>query len=97
MISFYFGMPADMARGMRKCIIQSQEEYLVEEPIRETSHRPRDAAYDHHPSTRERQKESDNCDTRFAKKRNWGLFFLFFFPHPVVVLGIWNFVENIHN
>jgi hypothetical protein len=20
-----------------------------------------------------------------------------FFPHPVVVLGIWNFVENIHN
>jgi hypothetical protein len=56
MISFYFGMPADMARGMRKCIIQSQEEYLVEEPIGETSHRPRDAAYDHHPSTRERQK-----------------------------------------
>ncbi|PWZ18045.1 hypothetical protein Zm00014a_005765 [Zea mays] len=49
-----------MARGMRKCIIQSQEEYLVEEPIGETSHRPRDAAYDHHPSTRERQKESDN-------------------------------------
>jgi hypothetical protein len=37
------------------------------------------------------------CDTRFAKKRSWGLFFLFFFPHPVVVLGIWNFVENIHN
>ncbi|XP_035821270.1 uncharacterized protein [Zea mays] len=60
MISFYFGMPADMARGMRKCIIQSQEEYLVEEPIGETSHRPRDAAYDHHPSARERQKESDN-------------------------------------
>ncbi|AQL03206.1 uncharacterized protein [Zea mays] len=49
-----------MARGMRKCIIQSQEEYLVEEPIGETSHRPRDAAYDHHPSARERQKESDN-------------------------------------
>ena len=20
-----------------------------------------------------------------------------FFPHPVVVLGIWDFVENIHN
>jgi hypothetical protein len=37
------------------------------------------------------------CDTRFAKKRSWGLFFLFFFPHPVVVLGIWDFVENIHN
>ncbi|PWZ11559.1 hypothetical protein Zm00014a_028217 [Zea mays] len=49
-----------MARGMRKCIIQSQEEYLVEEPIGETSHRPRDAAYDHHPSARERQKESGN-------------------------------------
>jgi hypothetical protein len=29
------------------------------------------------------------CDTRFAKKRSRGLFFLFF-PHPVVVLGIWN-------
>lgn len=51
---------SDMARGMRKCIIQSQEEYLVEEPIGETSHRPRDAAYDHHPSARERQKESGN-------------------------------------
>jgi hypothetical protein len=37
------------------------------------------------------------CDTRFAKKRSWELFFLFFFPHPVVVLGIWNFVKNIHN
>ena len=37
------------------------------------------------------------CDTRFAKKRSWGLFFLFFFPHLVVVLGIWDFVENIHN
>jgi hypothetical protein len=31
-----------------------------------------------------------NCDTRFAKQRSWGLFFLCFFPHPVVVLGIWN-------
>jgi hypothetical protein len=30
------------------------------------------------------------CDTRFAKKRSWGLFFFCFFPHPVVVLGIWN-------
>jgi transposase InsO family protein len=29
------------------------------------------------------------CDTRFAKKRSWGLLCLFF-PHPVVVLGIWN-------
>jgi hypothetical protein len=28
-----------------------------------------------------------SCDTRFAKKRSWGLFFLFF-PHPVVVLEI---------
>jgi hypothetical protein len=38
-----------------------------------------------------------HCDTRFAKKRSWGLFFFCFFPHPVVVLGIWNFVNNIHN
>jgi hypothetical protein len=26
-----------------------------------------------------------------------GCSFLFFFPHPVVVLGIWNFVNNIRN
>jgi hypothetical protein len=35
-------------------------------------------------------KRETICDTRFAKKRSWGLFFFCFFPHPVVVLGIWN-------
>jgi hypothetical protein len=37
------------------------------------------------------------CDTRFAKKRSWRVFFLFFFlSFGVCVLGIWNLRKNIH-
>jgi hypothetical protein len=34
------------------------------------------------------------CDTRFAKKRSWRLFFFVFFLIRVMCFGIWNLWET---
>ena len=58
-IQYYFGSAVAMARGRRKQIIQSHEEYLSEEHIGQESHGQNTEASELHSSARGDQIDGD--------------------------------------